>query len=344
MRCIEIPPLFDAHVHLRDYPMMATVAPYTDRCCAYALVMPNTDPPLTTTPRLHNYLGYLGDLKRARPLVAFMLTDATTAQMVRDLHAAGAFAGKLYPKGATTNSSDGVTLLNLKPCVNNSCVLRAIAEMEKLDMPLCMHGECPEAFCMDREGEFINNFYDLRRCFPKLRMVLEHITTKVAVNFIRRNNDGRTAATITLHHLLLTLDDVIGGLIRPHNFCKPIPKWPQDRDALLAAAFGTEPFFFLGSDSAPHFRILKECASGCAGVFSAPALVEGLVGLADKMGVNPNRLAEFATNRACDFYHLPRPCGKLSLVEDSWAVPAEIGGVVPFMAGQQMQWRLEGNS
>jgi dihydroorotase len=341
MAILALPLLSDLHVHLRQDDLLARVAPYTDRCCAYALAMPNLTPPVTTADELIAYRDSLSThLKRTTPLMTFKLLARTTAQLVRALHHAGATAGKLYPEGVTTNSQDGIGRECLLHPSDFPHFLDALAEMERCNLVLCLHGEMPGAFCLDREREFLPFVAWLIDAYPKLRVVLEHITTAEAAGLVTdaHGRGKRLAATITAHHLMLTLDDVIGDKLRPHHFCKPIAKRPEDVEALWAVV--CHPAFFLGSDTAPHLVQDKECAEGCAGVFTAPVLPEILATLFEKRDLLA-ALAEFVAGRGNAFYGLQSADTMLRLVRETWHVPAACSGVVPFCAGQALSWRLE---
>jgi dihydroorotase len=341
MTHFTLPSLSDLHVHLRQDDLLARVAPYTDRCCAYALVMPNLTPPVTTPERLIAYLDSLKKhLKRTTPLLTFKLLAQTTPEMVRALRDAGAVAGKLYPEGVTTNSQDGIGRECLLRPQDVPRFLDALHEMERLDLALCLHGEMPGTFCLDREHEFLPFVAWLVDAFPKLRVVLEHITTAEAARLVKDASDRgkRLAATITAHHLMLTLDDVIGDKLRPHHFCKPIAKRPQDVEALWAVV--RHPAFFLGSDTAPHLVPDKECAEGCAGVFSAPVLPEVLASLFEARDAL-DALPDFVAGRGNAFYGLREQNATLRLVKQEWRVPDQCGGVVPYLAGRQLAWRTD---
>lgn len=341
MPVLALPPLSDLHTHLRQDDLLARVAQYTDRCCAYALVMPNLTPPVTTPERLIAYRDALHKhLKLATPLMTFKLLAQTTAENIRALQSAGAVAGKLYPEGVTTNSQDGIGRECLLQPRNYPGFLDALGEMERLDLVLCLHGEVPGAFCLDREREFLPFVAWLVDQFPKLRVVLEHITTADAARLVADASarGKRLAATITAHHLMLTLDDVIGDKLRPHHFCKPIAKRPKDVEALWAVI--RHPAFFLGSDTAPHLVHDKECAEGCAGVFTAPVLPEVLVSLVEEHDAL-DALPDFVASRANAFYQLRQPEVTMRLVKETWRVPEECAGVVPFLAGRELAWRME---
>jgi dihydroorotase len=304
--------------------------------------MPNLTPPITTVEMLNDYGGSLGHvLKHTRPLMTFKLIGTTTAECVRAFHEAGAVAGKLYPEGVTTNSADGIGRGVLERPERFPTFQDALGEMERLDLVLCLHGEMPGAFCLDREREFLPFVAWLLNHYPKLRVVLEHVTTSDAVRFVSSNvADGKhLAATITLHHLLLTLDDVIGDKLRPHYFCKPIAKQPEDKEALREVVRTRHPAFFLGSDSAPHLVMDKECAEGCAGVFSAPVLPELLAQVFEEVDAM-NALRGFASDFGNAFYRVSAPDWTLRLEKVKWQVPGLYNGVVPLAAGQKLDWKL----
>jgi dihydroorotase len=332
----------DQHVHLREGSMLKNVAPFTDRCCAYSVVMPNLTPPVTTVERLIAYrTSVKADLRNTTPLMTFKLVEATTPAIVRELQSAGASAGKLYPEGVTTNSSGGISRTCLDHPERFPIFLDALSEMEQLDLVMCLHGELPGAFCLDREREFLPFVGWILNNYPRLRVVMEHITTADAVRFVvdHAAQGKRLGATITLHHLMLTLDDVIGEKLRPHHFCKPIAKRPEDEEALWRVIHERHPAFFLGSDSAPHPVSDKECAEGCAGVFSAPVLPELLVQLFEERDAL-DALPSFVSRYGNSFYKLPPRESKLRLEKEKWRVPSVCAGVVPLAAGEELNWRL----
>jgi dihydroorotase len=338
---LSLPLLSDLHVHLRQDELLERVAPYTDRCCAYALAMPNLTPPVTTVERLIAYRDSLNKhLKRTMPLMTFKLLAQTTPKMVRAMRDVGAIAGKLYPEGVTTNSQDGIGRECLLQPRDFPGFLDALGEMERCDLVLCLHGEMPGAFCIEREREFLPFVAWVVDAFPKLRVVLELITTAEAPRLVAdaHGHGKRLAATITAHHLMLTLDDVIGDKLRPHHFCKPIAKRPEDVEALWAVI--RHPAFFLGSDTAPHPVQDKECAEGCAGVFTAPVLPEVLACLFEARDAL-NALPDFIAGRGNAFYGLQQPGETFRLVNQPWRVPDQCGGLVPFLAGRELGWCVE---
>jgi dihydroorotase len=210
--------------------------------------------------------------------------------------------------------------------------------MERHALVVCCHGEKPGVFSLDREEAFLEEFSEVATSHPGTRFVLEHVSTAAAVRRVGELGSN-VAATITLHHLEITLDDVIGGNLRPHLFCKPVAKRESDRQALRDAAFSGNPKFFFGSDSAPHRIDRKECASGCAGVYSMPVALEGLAEVFDRSGARA-RLADFVAGFGADFYDLPRTTETITLVRAPWTVPAIVDGVVPYRAGETLAWRI----
>jgi dihydroorotase len=213
--------------------------------------------------------------------------------------------------------------------------------MQARGMLALFHGESPNAdvFCLDRERKFLSVLKHIASAFPELKIVMEHVTTAEAIECVG-TLPANVAATITVHHLFLTLNDVIGDKLAPHNFCKPVAKRPEDRNALLAAATSGNPKFFLGTDSAPHLQASKECAAGCAGVFTAPVAIPLLIELFDQYG-DLGELEDFCSGYGADFYGLPRNERTITLIQKPWTVPSTYDGVVPFWAGKQLQWQME---
>jgi dihydroorotase len=327
----------DFHAHLRQGAMLTSVAPYTSRDFARALVMPNTVPPVADAADAARYEAEIAAVTSDfTPLMTIKITPGTSADTIRTAREAGILAGKLYPRGVTTNSADGVRDFDQ--------LMPTFEAMAAVGMVLCVHGEDPDAFCLDREETFLNRTLNrLIANVPGLRVVLEHISTAAAVDVVRASAaDGRAdvAATITVHHLMLTLHDVVGELLEPHHFCKPLPKRPDDRQALVAAATGGEPHFFLGTDSAPHPVADKERAGGCAGTFTAPVALAALAQLFADLGRLDN-LEPFTSVNGARFYGLGLSEGQVTIVKQAWKVPAEYGGVVPFLAGRTIGWKVE---
>ena len=328
----------DLHLHVRDGDVMRTVVSYTARHFGRALIMPNV-PAIETGEQAASYREKIESASDGRCdwLMSIKLTGRTTPEMVLKARRFGVISAKLYPSGVTTGSHDGIT---------DPWALRPVCEaMADCGMVLCIHAESPGAFVLGREDEYREDVVArIVEFHPKLRVVMEHITTMESVAFVAAGPEN-LAATITAHHLIHTLDDVIGDGIRPHHFCYPVPKRPCDRAALVRAARGYYgQSFIFGSDSAPHARDRKESACGCAGVFSAPVAMSILadVFLGDDPGEKDVRqLQEFTSERGADFYGLPRNTGTIRLVRRPWTVQDEIGGIVPFLAGREMAWAVE---
>ena len=332
----------DWHLHLRDGAMMAAALPDTARRFARAIVMPNLQPPITTVDTARAYreriLAALPENMHFEPLMTLYLTDNMPVSEIAKAKSSGFVqAVKYYPTGATTHSEHGVTDLKRAYAV--------LAAMEKQDLPLLLHGEVtdPTVDVFDREAVFIDrHLMPLTRDFPGLRMVLEHITTHAAVDFVRQAPDN-VAATITAHHLLLNRNALFEGGLRPHYYCLPLLKRETQRAALVAAATSGNPKFFLGTDSAPHPRHAKESACGCAGIYSAHAAMELYAEIFERAGAL-DRLEAFASFHGPDFYRLPRNRDTLTLERRSWTVPEELhfgqDTVVPLRAGKTMAWAV----
>lgn len=324
----------DMHVHLRQGAMLENVLPHSVAQCGKALVMPNTAPPIVTADDVSSYRDAIMKLvpkgAKFEPLMTFKVVAGTLPEHIPGLKAAGAVAGKLYPEGVTTNSEDGVRDL--------SKLYDTYAAMQEHGLVLCLHGEVPGVFCLDREKAFLETLQKLSCDFPKLRIVLEHATTADAIEAVKKL-PSNVAATLTVHHLYITLDDVIGDKLSPHHFCKPIAKRHEDRDALVEAATSGNPKFFLGTDSAPHAIAAKECDCGAAGVYTAPVIVPALAQLFEDQG-KIDRLESFTSEFGSRFYGLAQNEEKLTVLEQEWQVPANYDGVVPFLAGKTLRWML----
>lgn len=329
----------DMHVHLRQGEMLESVLPYTAMQCERALVMPNLMPPILNANDVINYRMQIMEVlsntkgKFFAPLMTFKIVPSTSAAEIDGLKQAGAIAGKLYPDGVTTNSQGGVS--------DFKALFPVYKAMEECGMVLCLHGEMPNAFSLDRETEFLSVLKDVALNFPKLRIVLEHATTKEAIECVK-SLPTNVACTLTVHHMYLTLDDVIGGGLNPHAFCKPVAKRPKDRLAIIDAALSGNPKFFLGSDSAPHAISAKENACGAAGVYTAPVLVPALCQIFEDYGTI-TKLEPFTSQFAAEFYNLPLNQHTIEIVKESWKVPETCGSVKPFLAGQTLSWKVLGN-
>jgi dihydroorotase len=324
----------DWHVHLRDGEMLIRVAPYTARQFARAVVMPNLDPPITTAEAARAYRKRIlvATDPGFTPLMTCYLTDSSNPDEIAQGFAEGVWvAAKLYPAGATTNSASGVTdVRNIYP---------VLARMEKIGMVLCVHGEVTDADVdvFDREAVFIDRVLSrLVSDFPELKIVLEHITTSDAVDFV---SSGRVAATITPQHLIISRNAMFAGGIRPHAYCLPVAKREEHRLAVRKAAVSGKPNIFLGTDSAPHARHAKESACGCAGIFNAPYALESYATVFEEEDAL-DKLEAFASVNGARFYDLP--VNEETVTLEQWAVevPEEIDGLVPFQAGETLRWRL----
>jgi dihydroorotase len=340
---IEITTPDDWHLHFRDGEALAHTVPATARCFARAIVMPNLVPPVTTVEQAEAYHARILAAVPAgtpfEPLMTLYLTDRTDpAEMQKAAASRVVHACKLYPAGATTNSSGGVAdLAGLYPLLE---------AMEKNDVPLLVHGEVTDRHVdiFDREKRFIDDHLAaLVRRFPGLRVVFEHITTAEAVDFVREA-PAHVAATLTPQHLMHNRNDMLVGGIRPHLYCLPILKARTHQLALQQAAISGNPKFFLGTDSAPHARHTKEAACGCAGCYSAPAAIELYAQIFEDLRAL-ERLEGFASHFGPAFYRLPRNTGTLRLYRRDLAVPASLpyldgGSIVPLAAGQTLRWSL----
>ncbi len=332
----------DWHLHLRDGATLASVLPHTARQFKRAIVMPNLKPPVTTTAQAAAYreriLAALPTGMKFEPLMTLYLTDNTPADEIRRAKDSGfVHAVKLYPAGATTNSDAGVTAL--RKCYT------ALEAMQEAGMPLLVHGEVtdPAVDIFDREAAFIDRVLQpLRRDLPALKIVFEHITTRDAAQYVR-DADDRIGATITAHHLLYNRNEIFKGGIRPHYYCLPILKREEHRLALVQAATSGSAKFFLGTDSAPHPKGLKEHACGCAGCYTALHAMELYAQAFDLAGAM-DKLEGFASFNGPAFYGLPRNNGTITLRREEWDIPADLPMgdtvVVPLNGGETIGWKL----
>jgi dihydroorotase len=332
----------DWHLHLRDGAALAAVLPHTARQFARAVVMPNLDPPVTTTAAALAYreriLAARPKGSRFEPLMTLYLTETTSGAEIDRAHESGAIVGvKLYPAGATTNSDSGVR--DWRRCA------AALERMQALHLPLQVHGEVtdPEVDVFAREAEFIAKvLLPLSAAYPQLRIVFEHLTSAAGVDFVAAAG-ANVAATITPQHLLYNRNALFVGGLRPHWYCLPVLKREPDRQALLAAATSGNPKFFLGTDSAPHAKHRKEASCGCAGCFTAPHALELYAEAFEQMGAL-DKLEGFAARFGADFYRLPRNTGKVTLARERWRLPESYpfadDTIVPLRAGEELGWRL----
>jgi dihydroorotase len=336
----------DWHLHLRDGEAMQAVLGDTARQFARAVVMPNLRPPVTTTAlaleyreRILTALRQYEGVPEFTPLMTLYLTDNTTADEIVRAHESGhVYAVKLYPAGATTNSDAGVTDL-LAKCGP------ALTALERCGMPLLVHGEVTDADVdvFDREAVFIDRvMLPLRKAYPALKVVFEHITTKDGAEYVR-DAEGPIAATITPQHLLYNRNAIFQGGLRPHWYCLPILKREVHRQALVDAATSGSSRFFLGTDSAPHAKGVKEHACGCAGCYTALHAMELYATVFDRVG-KLDKLEGFASFHGPDFYGLPRNRDMLTLRKESYTIPNELpfgdATLVPLAAGETLEWRV----
>lgn len=333
----------DWHLHIRDDGVMQIVLPHTARQFGRAIIMPNLKPPVTHTEQALAYrqriLAALPEASTFEPLMTLYLTDNTRGEEIRKARESGLIhAVKLYPSGATTNSDFGVTSLEK--------TYDTLGVMAEAGIPLLIHGEVtdPEVDIFDREKVFIeHHLIPLMDEIPRLKIVLEHITTRDAAEFIEQSREG-IAATITPHHLLMNRNAIFQGGIRPHHYCLPILKRETHRQALVKAATSGNPKFFLGTDSAPHPKSAKESACGCAGMYSAHCAME-LYAEAFEQANALDRLEAFASFHGADFYGLPRNQDTITLEKKAWTVDKDIplpdgDSLVPLRAGETLEWKL----
>lgn len=332
----------DWHIHLRDGGVLSNTVADVSRTFARAIIMPNLVPPVRDGQQAQAYRERILAARPAgsafEPLMVLYLTDQTTPDCIREAYRNGqAIAAKLYPAGATTNSDSGVTRLEH--------IYPALEAMAEVGMPLLVHGEVTHANVdiFDREKAFIDQqLVGLVERFATLKVVFEHITTADAVDFVN-SAPGRVGATITAHHLLYNRNHMLVGGIRPHLFCLPVLKRQRHQQALCDAVASGSANFFLGTDSAPHARHAKEAACGCAGCYSAHAALELYAEVFDELGVL-DKLEGFASLHGPDFYGLPRNTDTVTLVRESWDVPASLPlgdqTIVPLRAGESIHWRV----
>ncbi len=332
MKSITLTMPLDMHLHLRDGDMLETVAPLTSYSFSGALVMPNLVPPVTT---LESVKEYKKRIKHAigrddfEPYMSLFYQNYSRAflESVSD----EITAIKLYPSGVTTNSEGGVASFNIE------AMRETLNAMSDLGIVLSVHGES-NGFVMDREAEFMSVYEMLASNFPKLKIVMEHITTASAVEMLDKYEN--LYATITVHHLIITLDDVVGGMLRPHLFCKPIAKRPEDRSALLSLALEAHPKVMFGSDSAPHPKHIKESCGCGAGVFTAPIALQLLCEVFDAHDRLDN-LQAFVSDNAQRIYGICAEFKEVVLMKRNFVIPDSYGSVVPMRAGETLKWSIE---
>lgn len=342
MKTITITRPDDWHLHVRNGALLKTVLPHTARQFARAIIMPNLKPPVTTVAQA---LVYREEILQAVPggidftplMTLYLTTSTSSAEIKNAAESEHVHAFKLYPAGATTHSDAGVADIK--------AIYPLFAAMEKNDIPLLIHGEVTDEHCdiFDRERVFVDtSLTGIVDNFPGLRIVVEHVTTAEAVQFVEAAG-ANIAATITPQHLLFNRNAMLAGGIRPHYYCLPVLKREQHRLALLAAATSGSPKFFLGTDSAPHLTSLKEAACGCAGCFSAHAALELYAEAFERAG-SLDKLEGFASLYGADFYRLPRNSGSVTLEKTTWTIPSYFGEdgniITPLKADETLSWKL----
>lgn len=332
MKTISLTMPLDMHLHLRDGEMLKTVAPLTSYTFSGALVMPNLVPPVTTKEMVKAYRHRIKEAMESDDFEPYMTLfyqnySREFLESVQD----DITAIKIYPSGATTNSEGGVVSFDIEP------MRETLDAMSDLGIVLSVHGET-NGFVMDREAEFMSVYEMLAQNFPKLKIIMEHITTREAVEMLDRYEN--LYATVTVHHLMITLDDVAGGMLRPHLFCKPIAKRPHDRDALLKIALESHPKVMFGSDSAPHPKHKKESCGCGAGVFTAPIALQLLCEIFDEHNAL-DHLQAFVSDNAQAIYGICPEYKEVVLVERDCVVPEMYGDVVPMRAGETLKWSIE---
>lgn len=332
MQTVTLTMPLDMHVHLRDGDMLNIVAPLTSYTFSGALVMPNLVPPVTTLEAVKAYRHRIKVAMESDDFEPYMTLfyqnySREFLESVQD-HIT---AIKIYPSGATTNSEGGVVSFDIEP------MRETLEAMAELGIVLCVHGET-NGFVMDREAEFMSVYEKLALNFPKLKIVMEHITTRAAVEILDKYDN--LYATITVHHLMITLDDVAGGMLRPHLFCKPIAKRPEDRAALLKVALEAHPKVMFGSDSAPHPKEAKESCGCGAGVFTAPIALQLLCEIFEAHNKLDN-LQAFISDNAQRIYGICAEYKEVVLAKRDFVVPQMYGEVVPMRAGETLTWSIE---
>jgi len=323
----------DMHLHLRQGDMLKTVAPLSSASFSGAIIMPNTTPPITTKEQVIKYKQEILEAIKDdsfTPYMTLFFKNDYSYKFLKDIKDE-ITAIKLYPAGITTNSEGGVSTIDV------DTLAPTLEAMSKLNIPLCIHGET-DGFVMDREAEFVPIYKALAKAFPNLKIIMEHITTKESANALSEFDN--LYATITLHHLFITLDDVAGGMLQPHLFCKPIAKRPEDREALLELALNANPKVMFGSDSAPHPQNAKEAPGCAAGVFTAPIALQLLTELFEKHNKLDNLQAFLSTN-AQKIYNIKPNNKTINLVKKEFKVPSKYKDVVPFMANKSIEWSID---
>ncbi len=331
MKKIEIIKPDDFHVHLRQDELLELTVGHCSESFCRAIVMPNTIPPIASVETINEYKEKIEFFNSEfKPLMTFKLLKSLTADDIIAMQEAGALAGKLYPAGSTTNSSDGIK--------DWREIAHLLTVMSDVGLVLSIHGEDPSVFSLDREKAFIPQILEISGEFPQLKIVFEHLSSAEGIAAVE-NGPENLVGTITVQHLLLTLDDIIGGSLNPHSFCKPVLKRPEDRDAIERVVLKGNRKFFFGSDSAPHKITNKENSCGSAGCYTSPVALPLLVDFFDKQD-KIELLEGFVSHYGADFYGLEYNREKITLVKESWKVPDEYSGVKSLYAGKTIDWKI----
>lgn len=319
----------DMHIHLRQGEFLKTTVRDAQKWFCQGVVMPNTATPITTPDLLTQYRDEIAEITPDfKPLMTFKLYPGMKKNVVKKLAEAGAIAGKLYPIGVTTNSEDGIKSWR--------SIKASLTTMSELGLILSVHGEKPGFPSLDREYKYHRDFLSIVKAFPDLKIVFEHISDRRSVDLVAGMGDN-IVATITAHHIFLTIDDIIGNKICPHNFCKPIAKTEKDRAAIAEAALSGNPKFFFGSDSAPHWKENKESNEGSAGIYSAPCAIPLLIDFFESAG-KLNMLENFVSIYGPFFYQLPKTEKEITLEKESFTISESEDNIVPFKAGETVSW------
>lgn len=333
MNTITLQSPFDMHLHLRDGEMLQNVIEYTASCFSAALVMPNLNPPIFD---VQSALAYKQRILQAsqskdfKPLMSLYLNENLNKEELQTAKNNGIFILKLYPKGSTTGSENGVSE------ILSSKILEILEIAQEIGIILSIHGES-NGFVLEREVEFHPIFEYLATNFPKLKIIFEHLSDRRSITLVEKYEN--LFATLTLHHISLNLDNVIGGMLNPHYFCKPILKTKKDQESLLQVALNAHKKFSFGSDSAPHLKINKESKKGAAGIFSAPILLPTLAQIFDTHNALEN-LESFVSLNASQIYNLPRTNKQITLIKKQMQIKEELSGIVPMFAGNTLEWSL----
>ncbi|WP_460051651.1 dihydroorotase [Spirochaeta dissipatitropha] len=326
----------DMHLHIRQDDFMRAVLPETARVFSRAIIMPNTIPAII---KAEDVTAYREQIRAAsegldfEPLMTFKIIPGLKSDDLNALKSVGVTAGKLYPEGATTNTEDGVTDVRE--------IYPVLEIMQELGIVLCIHGEDPAVSSLEREEAFLPVLRNLSRDFPGLKIVMEHLSTRAAVDAVAQLPN--VAGTLTLHHLLINIDDMLGGQFNPHYFCKPIVKHPDDQAAVRRAALSGDPSYFFGTDSAPHPAAAKHSPVIPAGVFTAPVAFPALLEFFEDNN-SLHLVEDFSSRFGAEFYGLPLNSEQVIVQREDWQVPGEIAGVVPFFAGRNMRFHITRSS